>query len=542
MSGPPRYTPSRRSRFRQKDTDSPHRSPEPVTPVEPLTEPVLEAEPAPESEPVQVAESELVAVTVPESELVPVAESEPVAEVNLAIMDEGPATLFETETLPPEATTPTTGEEPIVSEFEVPEIWPPEAEVAEIRLPEAEEALETWSPEPEAPEIRPPEAEVAQTWRPEPEAPEIRPLGAEAPETWPPEAYAPISEPEMIAPEEEAVLPPAAEVAAAEPEAGFRRVGSVPHDFSELPPGFKLRNIYEGPAPMRRGLLGIYLLMGSLALLALGGVGGYLIGSWHTPTRPAAAVIPNIRASKASATMTLSDEAQSEVDAAFGATKEHRYSDAQKQFNALYAAHPEWPSMGIESARATLYELDAAATTQTLDSLTRGGPLPDAAFLAALLHLTHKEFDDADLAFATAVALDPARPDFYYFWGDCLRSQGKPREAAQKFQEALLRNQYETSENLYLLKLWLSLIQADQEETSGLNAQIDAGLAVTPRPAYSTVFSAAAREIKKAHFKEAAAFITQGRQLTEPVVFQVILQDPTFVQESWRPELAGFYK
>ncbi len=306
----------------------------------------------------------------------------------------------------------------------------------------------------------------------------------------------------------------------------------------ELPRAFQLR--YDGNVAQRRGLPIFYTLFGSLILLGIGVTAGYLLGARGTVARTV--VLSGVAAlpGKAVEPAALSADAQGAVDAAFTATKEHRYADATKMFAALHAAHPEWPSMAIESARATLYASDAQATGAILNALMRYGPSPDGEFMKALLHLTHKEFDAADTAFGAAVALDPARADFYYFWGECLRDEGKPREAAEKFRAALLRNQYETAEDLYQVKLWLSLIQADEEESSGANAKINEALS-SPRPPYSAVIAAAAREVKATRFKEGAAYLAQAQQLTEPVVFHVLIQDPTFVQESWRPELTKFY-
>ena len=277
----------------------------------------------------------------------------------------------------------------------------------------------------------------------------------------------------------------------------------------ELPRAFQLR--YDGTAAPRRGLPIFYTVFGSLILLSLGLTAGYLLGARGTVARtivmPGTAALPGKPVEPAE----LSADLQGAVDAAFSATKEHRYADATKMFAALHDQHPEWPSMAVESARATLYEMDAQATGAILNALMRYGPSPDGEFMRALLHLTHKEFDAADRSFAAAVALDPARADFYYFWGECLRDQGKPREAAEKFRAALLRNQYETSEDLYQLKLWLSQIQADQEESSGANAKINEALS-TPRPPYSAFFAAAAREVKAGRFKEAAAYLSQAQQ------------------------------
>lgn len=307
----------------------------------------------------------------------------------------------------------------------------------------------------------------------------------------------------------------------------------------ELPRGFQLRHVYTDATPIRSKPGVFFLTLGGFLLLGVGGAVGYFAGS--SQTAPPQGV--NFRVQPVDGlTLALSAKTQSAVDDAFQATKEHRYQDAQAKFDALYKAHPEWPSMAIENARAALYDKNGAATVRTVTELMRVDSVPDADFLLALVYLVHKEYAVAEQHFATAVAIDPARADLYYFWGECLRTEGKPREAVEKFQSALLRNQYETAENLYQLKLWLSQIQSDQEETSGANAKINAALATTPRPPYGAVFAAAARAMKIGGYKEAAEWIAKGQQTVEPVVFRVILQDPTFLQESWRPELKNFYK
>ena len=237
----------------------------------------------------------------------------------------------------------------------------------------------------------------------------------------------------------------------------------------------------------------------------------------------------------------LDPKVQTEVDDAFEATKRGSYDEGRRRFTALHDKHPEWPSMAVETARDSLYQHDAQGAQNILGVLAANRVTPDADFMMALLHLTNKEFDLAEVAFATAVALDPARPDYYFFWGECLRRDGKPQEAIDKFRSALLRNQYENVEGLYQLKLWLSEIQADKEESSGAGKEIDAALS-QPRPPYEALFAAAGRAIKVNRFADAASFIAKAQEVTEPAVFRVILQDPTFLEESTRPELAEFYK
>ena len=265
-------------------------------------------------------------------------------------------------------------------------------------------------------------------------------------------------------------------------------------------------------------------------------VGGYALGQRVCDSRPSGLRrAPRFVQANRAVLGPLDPTVQTDVDDAFAATKRGAYADARLRFSALREKHPEWPSVAVEVARAALYEHDTQGAQGILGILSANRLTPDADFMTALLHLTNKEFDLAEVSFGTAVALDPTRPDFYYFWGECLRRDGKPQEAIGKFRSALLRNQYENSEGLYQLKLWLSEIQADQEEASGGGKEIDAALA-QPRAPYEALFAAAARAIKQKHFANAADFVTQAQTITEPAVFRVIMQDPTFLEESTRPE------
>ncbi len=308
----------------------------------------------------------------------------------------------------------------------------------------------------------------------------------------------------------------------------------------ELPEAFRLKKVYSAPAPARHPLTDWRWLLLLLALLGGGLYAGYLLGQRSAAPQ---GVSPRTRFLQASRAIVgpITPDVQAEVDAAFDANKKGRYDDARRRFSLLREKHPEWPSMAIEVARTCLYQHDTQEAQNILGVLIANGLTPDAEFILALLHLTNQEYDLAETSFGLAVALDPGRPDFYFFWGECLRRDGKPQEAIGKFRAALLRNQYENSEGLYQLKLWLSEIQADQEEASGGGKEIDAALS-QPHPPYEALFAAAARAIKVRRFSDAADFIRQAQGFTEPAVFRVILQDPTFMEESMRPQLAEFYK
>ena len=304
----------------------------------------------------------------------------------------------------------------------------------------------------------------------------------------PPAAPLP-GEAESIIPEETPIYDPGLDVdvgpISTPHTASATDIGEAPQtedDDDELPEAFRLQKIYSAPEPARNPLTDWRWLLAVLLLVSGGLVGGYTLGQRSAIPAGVSPRVAFVQANRA-VLGPLDPKVQKEVDDAFGATKKGAYADARLRFSALREKHPEWPSVAVEVARAALYEHDSQGAQGILGILTANRLTPDADFMMALLHLTNKEFDLAETSFGTAVALDPTRPDFFYFWGECLRRDGKPKEAIDKFRSALLRNQYENSEGLYQLKLWLSEIQSDQEEASGGGKEIDNALAQA-RPPY----------------------------------------------------------
>ena len=344
----------------------------------------------------------------------------------------------------------------------------------------------------------------------------------------------------------------AAEMAGAEddhyedmPVEGMPGEGPLPEDTAEhavpeqddIPVALRLTRDPD-MVVVRQGITKGTLSLLALAALVVGGGAGYLLG--HSQAA-AQAPLRTADTTKNLLPIPLSNETQAALETAFTNTKQGHYTEARQQFEALYAKHPEWPSMEIEAARAALYQRDMDGTQSLLTAATRERPLADAALLAALLHLAAQEYDTADGAFAQAAATDPARSDIYYFWGENLRREGKPQQAASRFKSALVRNQYENVEPLYLLKYWISLVQADQEASSGEGPKIDASLA-SAHPTSAALFAGAVRALKAGNYKDAAALVTRAQAVTDPTVFGVIMRDPTFMEVNLRPEFAPFYK
>ena len=278
------------------------------------------------------------------------------------------------------------------------------------------------------------------------------------------------------------------------------------------------------------------------ALVVAGGAGGYFIGlaGKSVPVAKPAPKIPTIRMVERPPPLTVDERQQ--LDQAYESGREGRYSQSAQLFGALTQKHRLWTKVPLEIARMDIYQADYIGAQKILGDLMQGDTdaRADAFFLSGVLNLKAQNFPDAEIAFAAATDADPTRSEYYYFWGDCLRQEGKPQEARTRFLSALYRNQYETAEDLLQLKVWLCDITSDQEKTDGASAAINAALAA-PFPRAAALLAAAARSMKVDRFNEAASFIARGRAAMDQVVFNVVLHDPTFFQESWRPEFGQFY-
>ena len=292
------------------------------------------------------------------------------------------------------------------------------------------------------------------------------------------------------------------------------------------------------PAQKRPSLWSTSLL--ALACLGLGSFAGYRLAKHgQNSSAPDASDNPG---SPQKGVITLSPTDDEELDAAYDARHAHRYDEAKKFFNALERRHPDWGPIKVEQGRTLFYEnnsYDASVVLKT--AAERGWKPAEAYFLLGVLNKGRQSFPQAELCFARAVAIDPTEPEYYFFWGECLRGEGKLLEATAKLRSALLRSQYETATGLYQAKLWLCAIEAGQEGTADLNAEIDAALA-QPQPPMAAFVAVAARNLRAGNFSAAAANLSRARRRADAMVFRYIISDPVFVPGYSQPELAKFFQ
>lgn len=332
------------------------------------------------------------------------------------------------------------------------------------------------------------------------------------------------------APDEERDAPaeaePASETVTGEPTGEVAGETGEELPFRALPP--------RGRRLTKQRFSLLLVLLVSCLCLALGGVVGSLL---PRPVPPAPVGERPEGTTDHLKLLTQTDEEA--LDAAYAARHALRFAEANQRFAALGQAHPAWGKLALETGRTQLYEGDLSHAVVSLKTaMERGWRASEAHCLLGVTCQAQKAYPQAELSFASAVALDPTQPDYYFLWGECLRAQGKPLEAISKFRSALLRNQYETANGLYQAKVWLTGIETNQEAADGTNAAIDEALQQT-RPPMEALVAAAARDLKAGNSQAASRHLLSARDRSDAAVFAFLLGDPIFAPLRGQPEFAS---
>ena len=287
----------------------------------------------------------------------------------------------------------------------------------------------------------------------------------------------------------------------------------------------------------------------SALLLSVGAAAGFGLSLWRgggTLARPAsnpvAAGIPTIPTILVpDRPVTETSEIERDTDLAYAAAKAKRHAEARERFASLRERFPGQAIFAVEEARNYYYQANYLAAQRLLsENILAGRAVAESHFLLGLVQLAERNYALAQSSFQRSALADPSRPETHFLWAEGLRREGLGAEAARRYQVAWERNQFETNEVAYRLKLWLAQIAEGllPEESS---RQIDAALAASP-PTGDALVADAARAVRSGDFARAARRLGEARRTMEPLVFQIGLRDPTFVQEAWRPEMAPLYE
>ena len=273
-----------------------------------------------------------------------------------------------------------------------------------------------------------------------------------------------------------------------------------------------------------------------------------LLGSWvlfrltaSAPARPPgganakpAAVKPGVGNPAAAARAT------GLVTQALRAEKGGDLSRAADLFTEAEKACPDFPGIRYRQALLALRRGEKNKTRTLLGRSLESGEEVAAVhnLQSALARLENQpQLGFAELEAATRA--EPFNPKYFYFWAEALRRAGRLPEAAEKMEEALARTTDPTDESLYQLKL--RLIKVDLNREAEFAEDLAARLQDKSVAPAEWLLTAAALDLKHGEYPQAAARIERARQLLVPATANFLLNDQTFRDNAWRPELAPFY-
>ena len=273
--------------------------------------------------------------------------------------------------------------------------------------------------------------------------------------------------------------------------------------------------------------------------LVLGLLGGWLLHeeAVPTPTRLPSAVLPVAPAPRP----PVNPAATALVNQALRAEKAGDVPRAVELFTEAERTSPDFPGIRYRLALLALRRGETSKTRTLLErSLASGEEVAAVHNLQSALLRLENQPQLGFMELEAATRADPFNPKYFYFWAEALRKAGHLTEAAEKLEDALARTTDPADESLYQFKLRLVKIDLNREDefAAELASHFPQGATIAPA---EWLLTAAALDLKMGNYSAAAVSIRQARRLIAPATAAFLLNDQTFRDHGWRPELAAFY-
>lgn len=228
------------------------------------------------------------------------------------------------------------------------------------------------------------------------------------------------------------------------------------------------------------------------------------------------------------------EELLPEFDAALGLLRRGENLDALNRLNALLKAHPGVPSLHYAAALAALqagYPREAERLADA--SIANGFRVSDSWALKAAITASTSgtRMPERETLLKKAIAADPMNPSPYVELAAFHRARNEPAEASKLLDAAALR--FNPTDAQSVVETTKAILAVDSEEL----------IAETPQPLgiASKDLPAAYAEMKRGNFDSAAAILRYCRSLTDPDLFDYLVNDPSLRKFASRPEFKEFY-
>lgn len=289
----------------------------------------------------------------------------------------------------------------------------------------------------------------------------------------------------------------------------------------------KPRASRPAPAPVRRGRLVGWLVVTCLALAGAGAA------FWWWQHRPAATnqepggAAPGVAASVPGTRALLANEEALEiVDRVLGAVAHGEIKEAASLLADAQQRGVPLPGLRYQAALLALNLGEFIPAKNLLDeSIDLGDAVPECCYLRASTEAGRGDYKAASEGFLEAVKAAPFNPRYRFFLAESLRRQGSPTQAIKQFEEALQCRPSVADGELIIFKLNLAHVEADNDPE--FNQDLVNRLAQENAPVSVLLFGVA-REINRADYAAATAYLQRAAKAAPPGVLSARLRDYCF--------------
>jgi len=163
-----------------------------------------------------------------------------------------------------------------------------------------------------------------------------------------------------------------------------------------------------------------------------------------------------------------------------------------------------------------------------------------ANHLRGLIAVRRHDLPAAERFFEAATKAEPFVADFFYFWGETLRLNQRPRDAMVRYRQALVRTPSTSDATLCQFKIRLARLEAT--DAPALATEVEEMRKAGPL-SVDWLITEAALQLHAGNIKEAVDAISQARSAGSTGLFLTCVGDTIFLKASEsHPEIAALVK
>ncbi len=240
------------------------------------------------------------------------------------------------------------------------------------------------------------------------------------------------------------------------------------------------------------------------------------------------------------AALGASDESLKAVDAALKAERSNDFPVAATLYEAMRRDEVNAPGLNYQAAIAAVRRGDLVeADLRLTSSINNGENIGACYYIRATFAGSKGDYATASRTFQAAARAEPFSSRPFFFWAECLRRDGHPLSAVDRFDEALQRPCLPADGDYIQFKRNLARVESANDPK--FLAEV-ASKAADPNASGDSLLLAAALELSQSALAPAAAAHLKRASTAPgmtPSEFALKLSDYAFQSHSRRAEVAG---